>query len=150
MKRTRGDAFSPQESNPEVASFQARELEISVLRRRVQEADERAAKLEARCKQLEFESQESKMKHVASLKELDSYVCAHNMEKYQGKAREMEWKNKFSILHAEHYRLKSDFANLEVAVEMKVQHEVSSWRSRVAQLENELRDVSRELKQIRK
>jgi predicted nuclease with TOPRIM domain len=115
----------------------------------VQEADDRAARLETRCKQLELECQESKQKHAVSIKELDSYVTAHNMEKYQSKSRETEWKNKLSMLQAEHSRLKSDFANLEAAVDIKVQDEVGIWRSRVAQLEDQLRDVSRELKDLR-
>jgi predicted nucleic acid-binding Zn-ribbon protein len=150
-KRPRGDDSSSS-SLPEprrAAAAESRELEITGLRRRVQEADDRAARLEARCKQLELECQESKQKHAVSIKELDSYVCVHNMEKYQSKSRETEWKSKLSMLQAEHSRLKSDFANLEAAVEIKIQNEVSVWRSRVAQLEDELRDVSRELKQLR-
>lgn len=149
VKRPRGDDSSSRLDPHRVAAAESRELEITGLRRRVQEADDRAARLEARCKQLELECQESKQKHSVSIKELDSYVCAHNMEKYQSKSRETELKNKISILQAEHSRLKADFTNLEAAVDIKIQNEVSVWRSRVAQLEGELRDVSRELKQLR-
>ena len=149
IKRPRADDLSSRSDPHRSAEAEARELEITGLRRRLQEADERTTRLEARCKHLELECQECKSKHAVSIKELDSYVCAHNMEKYQSKARETEWKNKFSILQAEHSRLKSDFANLQAAVDTKVQNEVITWRSRVAQLENELMDVSRELKQLR-
>lgn len=148
-KRQRDDNLLSRSDAPRSAAAEARELEITGLRRRVQEADERATKLEARCKHLELECHEWKIKHATSIKELDSYVCAHNMEKYQGKARETEWKNKFSILQADHSRLKQDFAVLERSVEIKIQDEVSVWRSRVAQLEDELRDTSRELKELR-
>jgi hypothetical protein len=148
-KRPRSDDTSTRSDHPKGPAAEARDLEITGLRRRLQEADEKASRLESRCNQLELECQEFRRKHAVSIKELDSYVCAHNMEKYQGKARETEWKNKYSILQAEHSRLKSDFAMVEASVEFKVQKEVSVWRSRVAQMEEELRDVSRELKQLR-
>jgi len=148
-KRPREDNLSSRSEAPRSAAAEARELEITGLRRRVQEADERAAKLEARCKHLELECHERKIKHAASIQELDSYVCAHNMDKYQAKARETEWKNKFCVLQADHARLKSDFEILERGVETKIQNEISVWRSRVAQLEDELRDITRELQQLR-
>lgn len=148
-KRPRSDDSSSRSDHPRGAASEARDLEITGLRRRLQEADERAVRLEARCTQLELECQECRRKHAVSIKELDSYVSAHNMEKYQSKARETEWKNKFSMLQAEHSRLKSDFANAEAIVQVKIQNEVSVWRSRAAQMEDELRDVTRELQRLR-
>jgi hypothetical protein len=149
-KRPRSDESSSRSDNPTGAASEARDLEITSLRRRLQEADQKALRLELRCNELELECQECRRKHAVSIKELDSYVSAHNMEKYQSKARETEWKNKFSILQAEHSRLKSDLASVEANVEFKIQNEVSVWRSRVAQMEDELRDVTRELQRLRR
>jgi hypothetical protein len=149
-KRSREDSSSLSEPHTHRgAAAESSEREIAGLRRLAQEANDRAVRLEARCKQLELECQESKQKHALSIKELDSYVCAHNMEKYQSKSREAELKDKLSMLQAQHSRLKSDYANLEAAQDIKTQNEVSIWRSRVAQLEDQLRDVSKELKELR-